>query len=46
MTPDQYRIAFNLPDDYPMSAPGFSAAKAEMAKRLEFGKYDRQEEKS
>lgn len=45
MTPDQYRIAFNLPDDYPMSAPGFSAAKAEMAKRLEFGKYDRQEEK-
>ncbi|WP_394156196.1 MucR family transcriptional regulator [Loktanella salsilacus] len=46
MTPDQYRIEFNLPNDYPMSAPGFSAAKAEMAKRLEFGKYDRQEEKS
>lgn len=43
MTPDQYRIEFNLPDDYPMSAPGFTAAKAEMAKRLDFGKYERQE---
>ena len=42
MTPDQYRVAFDLPSDYPMTAPSFSAAKAETAKRLEFGKYDRE----
>lgn len=32
MTPDQYRAKWNLPADYPMVAPAYSARRSELAK--------------
>ena len=37
LTPDQYRVKWNLPFDYPMVAPNSSAARSEMAKRIGLG---------
>ncbi len=36
-TPVSYRAAFNLPPDYPMTAPGYSARKREEAYRVGLG---------
>jgi predicted transcriptional regulator len=33
MTPDQYRTRWNLPQDYPMTAPGYSALRSRIAKK-------------
>ena len=33
LTPDDYRKRWQLPDDYPMVAPGYSAQRSSLAKR-------------
>jgi predicted transcriptional regulator len=37
MTPDQYRVKWNLPSDYPMVAPNYAAQRSALAKNLGFG---------
>mgnify|MGYP001180876172 CR=1 FL=1 len=37
MTPEEYRAWFNLPADYPMTAPGYSKEKSEYAKVVGLG---------
>jgi predicted transcriptional regulator len=37
MTPDQYRVKWSLPPDYPMVAPNYAAVRSEMAKRIGLG---------
>lgn len=41
MTPEQYRLKWNLPDDYPMTAPNYSVKKARAAKSVGLGRYER-----
>jgi len=41
LTEDEYREKFNLPKDFPLVAPEWSAMKAETAARLGLGKYER-----
>ncbi len=36
-TPDSYREAFGLPDDYPIVAPGYSAVRSAQAKAIGLG---------
>lgn len=43
MTPDQYRIKWGLPPDYPMVAPGFAERKSLFAKQIGFGRSHRPE---
>lgn len=38
LTPATYREKWGLPADYPMVAPGYSAARSAMAKQLGFGR--------
>lgn len=38
MTAEEYRSKWNLPPDYPMAAPGYSAARSELAKELGLGR--------
>ena len=42
MTPDQYRIKWGLPDDYPMVAPNFAQKKSVFAKVIGFGRSHRE----
>jgi predicted transcriptional regulator len=37
MTPGEYRIKWDLPNDYPMAAPSYAASRAEIAKRIGLG---------
>ncbi len=37
MTPDEYRAKWNLPADYPMVAPGYAAARSQLAKDMGLG---------
>jgi predicted transcriptional regulator len=37
LTPDDYRNKWGLPKDYPMVAPGYSAARSSLAKAAGFG---------
>jgi len=37
MTPDQYRVKWNLPSDYPMVAPNYAAQRSALAKNIGFG---------
>jgi predicted transcriptional regulator len=37
MTPDQYRVKWNLPSDYPMVAPNYAAQRSALAKNSGFG---------
>ncbi len=37
LTPEQYREHFNLPGDYPLSAPSYSAQRSKMAKAIGLG---------
>ena len=37
MTPEQYRAKWNLPSDYPMTAPNYAAKRAELAKKIGLG---------
>ena len=38
MTPEEYRAKWNLPSDYPMTAPSYSSQRSEMALRIGLGK--------
>lgn len=38
MTPDEYRAKWNLPSDYPMVAPNYSASRSAMAKTMGLGR--------
>lgn len=38
LTPDQYRQKWNLPADYPMVAPNYSAARSALAKTMGLGR--------
>jgi predicted transcriptional regulator len=38
MTPDDYRAKWNLPADYPMVAPNYSASRSAISKAAGFGK--------
>lgn len=35
LTPEQYRARYGLPRDYPMTAPGYAARRAEIAKGVQ-----------
>jgi predicted transcriptional regulator len=37
LTPDQYRRKWNLPDDYPMVAPGYTEHRRYLAKKIGLG---------
>ena len=38
LTPDEYRAKWGLPADYPMVAPGYSAARSNLAKQMGLGR--------
>lgn len=38
MTPDEYRAKWNLPSDYPMVAPNYSATRSSLAKNFGLGR--------
>jgi predicted transcriptional regulator len=38
MTPEEYRTKWNLPNDYPMIAPNYAAARSKMAKAIGLGR--------
>lgn len=38
LTPDQYRARWNLPADYPMTAPKYSERRRELAKTIGLGR--------
>ncbi len=38
MTPDQYRAKWGLPNDYPMVAPAYAAARSNLAKSSGLGR--------
>lgn len=41
MSPEAYREKWNLPADYPMVAPGYSAQRSRLAKKMRLGKQKR-----
>jgi predicted transcriptional regulator len=41
MTPEQYRIKWKLPGDYPMVAPAYATRRSEIAKKLGLGQLRR-----
>jgi predicted transcriptional regulator len=41
MTPDQYREKWSLPQDYPMVAPNYAAARSQLAKQMGLGQQRR-----
>lgn len=38
LTPDEYRQRYNLPADYPMVAPNYSARRRDLAKKIGLGR--------
>ena len=38
LSPDEYRIRYGLPKDYPMVAPSYSAQRSELARSLGLGR--------
>ena len=38
MTPDEYRLRWNLPADYPMVAPAYAERRSQFAKQIGLGK--------
>lgn len=41
LSPDEYREKWGLPPDYPMVAPGYSAQRSKLAKKMGLGRQDR-----
>ena len=41
MTPDEYRVKWGLPPDYPMVAPNYAAARSQLAKQMGLGQQRR-----
>jgi predicted transcriptional regulator len=39
MTPEEYRIHWKLPEDYPMTAPAYSVRRSELAKDMGLGNF-------
>ena len=37
LTPERYRERYGLPDDYPMTAPGYAAQRSALAKAIGLG---------
>ena len=37
LSPDQYRVKWNLPHDYPMVAPNYAAQRSALAKKIGLG---------
>lgn len=37
MTPEEYRLKWNLPKDYPMVAPNYARARSDLAKQMGLG---------
>ncbi len=46
LTPDQYRSRWGLPNDYPMVAPNYAAARSALAKNMGLGQQRRKEVKA
>lgn len=46
MTPEAYRQKWGLPDDYPMVAPNYSAARSSIASKSSLGKHARGKQKT
>jgi predicted transcriptional regulator len=44
LSPEEYRAKWNLPPDYPMVAPAYSAARSELAKSMGLGQQRRKVE--
>ena len=44
LTPDEYRAKWNLPSDYPMVAPAYSATRSQLAKDSGLGQVSRSPE--
>lgn len=44
MTPDEYRVKWNLPADYPMVAPNYAKARSDLAVKLGLGRRSSQDE--
>ncbi len=38
MTPDEYRMKWGLPPDYPMVAPNYAAQRSDFAKKIGLGR--------
>jgi hypothetical protein len=38
LTPDAYRAKWNLPHDYPMTAPNYAAQRSQLAKSIGLGR--------
>ena len=38
MTPEQYRVRWGLPHDYPMVAPAYAAHRSQLAKQIGLGR--------
>ncbi len=45
LTPEDYRVKWNLPVDYPMVAPNYAAARSELAKKMGLGQQRAQKTK-
>lgn len=45
MTPDQYRVKWSLPPDYPMVAPAYAKARSALAKQMGLGQQRRRRSK-
>jgi predicted transcriptional regulator len=41
LSPEEYRAKWNLPADYPMTAPNYAAKRSEFAKKFGLGKPNR-----
>ncbi len=37
LTPERYRARYGLPNDYPMTAPGYAAQRSEIARAIQLG---------
>lgn len=46
MTPDEYRARWGLSGDYPMVAPGYAAARSELAKKMGLGRKPKEKPKA
>jgi predicted transcriptional regulator len=41
MTPEEYRVRWDLPEDYPMLAPNYARQRSDIAKQIGLGKNGR-----
>jgi predicted transcriptional regulator len=43
LTPDEYRVKWGLPHDYPMVAPSYAASRSALAKKMGLGRKPREQ---